>query len=228
MIGGGRHPQPGEVSLANNGVLFLDELPEFRKSALQVLRQPMEDGKVIISRASFSISFPADFMLVAAMNPCPCGFATDPNNECHCQPWLIQKYLSKLSGPLLDRIDIHVEVPPVHYRELMQVPQGESSYKIRGRVSEVQEIQKKRYDGKQGNFWNSRMSSSEVRKYCKLDRESHELLQTAIQKLGFSARAYERILKVARTVADLDGSEGLKAAHLAEAIQYRSLDRTRL
>jgi len=224
LIGGGAVPKPGEVSLAHNGVLFLDELPEFRKNVLEVLRQPLEDRVVTISRAITSITYPANFMLVAAMNPCPCGYHGDPLKECTCSPIQIHKYRAKVSGPLLDRIDIHVEVPPVRYRELTDDAPGETSADIKSRVNAAREIQKARFKRSKIHS-NSQMSPSMVRKYSKPDDKGASLLQAAIDRLGLSARAYDRILKVSRTVADLDGSENVLARHISEAIQYRSLDR---
>ncbi|MFQ5674888.1 MAG: YifB family Mg chelatase-like AAA ATPase [bacterium] len=226
LIGGGHIPKPGEVSLANHGVLFLDELPEFKKNVLEVMRQPLEDGVVTISRATLSLTYPAEFMLAAAMNPCPCGFATDPNNECSCTPPQIQKYLSRVSGPLLDRIDIHIEVPAVKYKELASETSGESSADIRERVMKAREIQQRRFRDRRHLFCNARMESKEIRQYCKIDDQGHELLKTAITKLGLSARAYDRILKVARTIADIEGAEEISSQFVSEAIQYRSLDRS--
>ncbi len=225
LIGGGKVPKPGEVSLANHGVLFLDELPEFKKNVLEVMRQPLEDGKVTISRALLSLTYPAEIMLVAAMNPCPCGFNGDPNNQCSCTPPQIQKYLAKVSGPLLDRIDIHIEVPAVRYKELSSEISGENSATIRERVKRAREIQLQRFHARKNLFCNARMESKEIRHYCKIDEQGHELLKMAITKLGLSARAYDRILKVSRTIADLEGSEEIRPEFVSEAIQYRSLDR---
>lgn len=225
LIGGGTIPKPGEVSLAHNGVLFLDELPEFQKNVLEVMRQPLEDGKVTISRALVSLTYPAVFMLAAAMNPCPCGYYTDPTKECSCTVPQIQRYLSKISGPLLDRIDIHVEVPAVKYKELRSEASGDSSADIRERVKTARAIQLRRFEEIQGIYSNSRMESKEIRRFCRIDEQGEELLKMAITKLGLSARAHDRILKVARTIADLEGSQNIQAAHLSEAIQYRSLDR---
>lgn len=225
LIGGGQIPRPGEVSLANHGVLFLDELPEFKKNVLEVMRQPLEDGKVTISRATLSLTYPAEFMLAAAMNPCPCGYNTDPNNECSCTPPQIQRYLSKVSGPLLDRIDIHIEVPAVKFKELASESKGESSATIRERVKKAREIQLRRFREVKHLFCNARMEPREIRKYCHIDQTGHELLKMAITKLGLSARAYDRILKVARTIADLENSPDILPQHISEAIQYRSLDR---
>ncbi|MDZ7262264.1 MAG: YifB family Mg chelatase-like AAA ATPase [candidate division KSB1 bacterium] len=226
LIGGGQIPRPGEVSLAHYGVLFLDELPEFKKNVLEVLRQPMEDGRVTISRAMLSLTYPAEFMLVAAMNPCPCGYSTDPNHECSCTPPQIQRYLSKISGPLLDRIDVHIEVPAVKYKDLAGEAKGEPSSVIRERVERARKIQLQRFKDKKHIFCNARMESKDIRKYCKIDARGEELLKMAITRLGLSARAYDRILKVSRTIADLEGSPDIKPEHISEAIQYRSLDRT--
>ncbi len=225
LIGGGQRIKPGEVSLAHNGVLFLDELPEFNRNVLEVLRQPLENGEVTISRAVGSLTFPSRFMLVAAMNPCPCGYFGDPYHTCTCTPNMIQKYMSKISGPLLDRIDIHIEVPAVKYKELISKRKEETSENIRKRVQKAREMQNERYKGKDGIYSNAHLTAKAVEKYCNLDDRSENLLQTAIKRFGFSARAYNRILKVSRTIADLDGEEHIKAAHISEAIQYRSLDR---
>ncbi len=225
LIGGGRFPRPGEVSLAHHGVLFLDELPEFKKNVLEVLRQPMEDGKVSIARASSSLTFPAKFMLVAAMNPCPCGYYGDPNHACSCTIPQIQRYRSRISGPLLDRIDIHVEVPAVKFKELTSERSGEPSAVVRERVQRAREIQLKRFAREKHIFSNAHMESAQIRKYCRISEEGKQLLNMAIKQVGLSARAYDRILKVARTIADLEGSEPILPAHLSEAIQYRSLDR---
>ena len=225
LIGGGTFPRPGEVSLAHNGVLFLDELPEFQRSALEVLRQPLEDGVVTIARASTSLTFPAQFMLAAAMNPCPCGYFNDPTRDCRCTPTQIQRYVSKISGPLLDRIDIHIDVPAVRYKELRGAAAGESSSEICARVVAARQRQLNRFCGKK-IYGNAQLPPRLVRKYCTIDAESEKLLEDAIGRLGLSARAHDRILKVARTIADLGGSECITAKHLAEAIQYRTLDRT--
>ena len=225
LIGGGTSPRPGEVSLAHHGVLFLDELPEFKKNVLEVLRQPLEDGVVTISRALLSLTYPAEFMLAAAMNPCPCGYYTDPTKECTCSPPAVQRYLSRISGPLLDRIDIHIEVPAVRYKELSSSTSGESSSVIRERVERARRIQQRRFADHPHLFCNARMDSKEIRKYCQLDDQGQELLKMAITKLGLSARAYDRILKVSRTIADLEQSEGIRPEFVGEAIQYRSLDR---
>ncbi len=225
LIGGGSFPRPGEVSFAHHGVLFLDELPEFKKNVLEVMRQPLEDYKVTISRSKMSLEFPANFMLAAAMNPCPCGFFTDPNKECTCTTAQIQKYMAKISGPLLDRIDIHIEVPAVKYKELSSEVKGERSEEIRARVVEARKVQLERFKGIKGVYNNADMGTREVRQYCKLDTASSELLKMAMTKLGLSARAYDRILKVSRTIADLDKSDKILPHHISEAIQYRSLDR---
>jgi magnesium chelatase family protein len=225
LIGGGAHPRPGEVSLAHHGVLFLDELPEFNKNVLEVMRQPLEDGKVTISRAAMSLTFPASFMLAAAMNPCPCGYYTDPNHECNCSPQSIQKYMAKVSGPLLDRIDIHIEVPALKYQELVQKEAGTASSEIQSRVNNARKIQLQRFDGRKNIFCNAHMQSKDIRKFCIVEKASEELLRNAIDKFGLSARAYDRILKVSRTIADLEDSENISQSHIAEAIQYRSLDR---
>lgn len=225
LIGGGQIPRPGEVSLAHHGVLFLDELPEFRKNVLEVMRQPLEDGAVTIARAAISLTYPARFMLVAAMNPCPCGYSTDTHNECSCTSQMIQKYMSRISGPLMDRIDIHVEVPAVHFTELSQKPQGEPSQKIKQRVQRAREIQIKRFARQDDIFSNSQMDTKMIQSHCHLGQQSVSLLHTAMEKLGLSARAYDRILKVSRTIADLDDEKNILSHHIAEAIQYRSLDR---
>ncbi|OGU68447.1 MAG: magnesium chelatase [Ignavibacteria bacterium RBG_16_36_9] len=225
LVGGGSFPRPGEVSFAHHGVLFLDELPEFKKNVLEVLRQPLEDSRVTVSRSKLSLEFPANFMLAAAMNPCPCGYFTDPNKECTCTPPLIQKYMAKISGPLLDRIDIHIEVPAVKYKELATEAPAEKSGIIRDRVIKARDIQLNRFKEYKHIFNNADMGSKEVRKYCKLDTSGEELLKMAMTKLGLSARAYDRILKVSRTIADIDNSENILPQHVSEAIQYRSLDR---
>jgi len=225
LVGGGSIPRPGEVSYAHHGVLFLDELPEFKKNVLEVLRQPLEDAKVTVSRSKLSLEFPANFMLASAMNPCPCGFFTDPNKECTCTSQQIQKYMAKISGPLLDRIDIHIEVPAVKYKELSATTKSESSSDIRNRVINARNIQYKRFENSKYIFNNGDMGSKEVRQFCKLDSASSDLLKMAMTKLGLSARAYDRILKVSRTIADLDESENILPQHISEAIQYRSLDR---
>jgi len=227
LIGGGQIPRPGEVSLSHNGVLFLDELPEFKKNVLEVLRQPLEDAKVTISRALSSLTFPAMFMLVGAMNPCPCGFYTDPNRECTCTLPQILRYRSKISGPLMDRIDIHIEVPAVRYRDLSGETSGEDSEIIKGRVNRAREIQRQRFAGKR-IYCNAQMTPRYLKKYCQIGEDSKGLLEQAIDKLGLSARAYTRILKIARTIADLERVEEITVQHISEAIQYRSLDRTLL
>ncbi|MBM4338189.1 MAG: YifB family Mg chelatase-like AAA ATPase [Deltaproteobacteria bacterium] len=224
LIGGGQIPKPGEVSLSHNGVLFLDELPEFKKNVLEVMRQPLEEERVTISRAATSLTYPARFMLVSAMNPCPCGYYSDPNNECNCTIPQIQRYRSKISGPLMDRIDIHVEVPAVKYRDLASRDSGESSREIKGRVDQARRVQLERFKGMK-IYCNAQMTNRHIKKYCQIDETSQKLLEVAIDKFGLSARAYTRILKVARTIADLEGQENIQPAHLSEAIQYRTLDR---
>ena len=225
LCGGGSFPQPGEISLANNGVLFLDELPEMQRHTLEILRQPMEDREITISRAKFSVTFPANFMLVAAMNPCPCGYYNHPDRECVCKPGEVQKYLNKISGPLMDRIDLHVEVLPVPYNELSDARRGEPSAEIRKRVVAARKIQEERYKAYPGIHSNAQMTTKLLQQYCCLDQRSHEALHNAMRRLGLSARAYDRILKVARTIADLEGATNIQYDHLAEAINYRSLDR---
>ncbi|MBW1811560.1 MAG: YifB family Mg chelatase-like AAA ATPase, partial [Deltaproteobacteria bacterium] len=225
LIGGGSIPHPGEVSLAHNGVLFLDELPEFRRHVLEVLRQPLEDSQVTISRAQMAVTFPARLMLVAAMNPCPCGYLSDPAHVCLCTSYGIQRYRSRVSGPLLDRIDIQVEVPAVPYKDLMQSNTSESSAVIRGRVVRARNVQKKRFSKIDWVRCNSQMPSPIVHRFCRLGQENQVLLQTAVERLGFSARAIERIIKVSRTIADLEGEKEIAPQHLGEAIQYRSFDR---
>jgi magnesium chelatase family protein len=225
LIGGGMVPRPGEVSLAHNGVLFLDELPEFQRNVLEVLRQPLEDGMVTIARAAMTLTFPARFMLAAAMNPCPCGFFNDPSRECTCTPPLIQRYVSKISGPLLDRIDIHIDMPAVRFQELRQDAGGETSEAVRARVVKARERQLRRFQGEK-IYCNAQMSSRQIRKYCNISVDCERLLESAMTRLGLSARAHDRILKVARTIADLEGAESLSTAHVSEAIQYRSLDRS--
>jgi len=224
LIGGGNIPRPGEVSLAHNGVLFLDELPEFRRNVLEVMRQPLEDRQVTISRASASLTYPANFMLVAAMNPCPCGFFSDPTRDCKCSPTQIQNYVSRISGPLLDRIDIQVEVPAVKYAELANETTGEPSAHVQERVEKARHIQQQRFADTTIHA-NASMESKQIREYCKIDSQAQELLRVAINQLGLSARAYDRILKVARTIADLERNPHIEAVHVSEAIQYRSLDR---
>ncbi len=225
LVGGGGMPQPGEISLAHNGVLFLDELPEFKRTVLEVMRQPMEERRVTISRAKVALDFPANFMLIASMNPCPCGFYNHPEKECTCPPGAVQKYLNKISGPLLDRIDLHVEVTPVAYSELSNSKKGESSAQIRERVIAAREIQVERYKDQPGMYANAQMSSKILREICRIDSIGEALLKKAMERLNLSARAYDRILKVSRTIADLAASETIKPEHLAEAIHYRSLDR---
>jgi len=224
LVGGGTIPKPGEVSLAHNGVLFLDELPEFKRNVLEVLRQPLEDGNITVSRVVGSMNYPAGFMLVAAMNPCPCGFFTDPQKECGCTPPQIQRYRSKVSGPLLDRIDIQVEVPALRYQELASKDAGEPSSAIRQRVNAARQIQLARFQ-KRNLHANAQMGTRDIKKYCAVKPEAEKLLEVAINKLGLSARAYSRVLKVSRTIADLEGSEEIQPSHVSEAIQYRSLDR---
>ncbi len=226
LIGGGAIPRPGEVSLGHNGVLFLDELPEFQRNVLEVMRQPLEDGQVTISRAALSVSFPSRFMLAAAMNPCPCGFFGDPTRECHCTPTLIQRYVSKISGPLLDRIDIHIEVPAVKYKELRSNADVEPSGAVRERVVKARKIQLERYASEKMVYANSQMPPKMIRKHCQISAEGEKMLENAIQRMGLSARAHDRILKVARTIADLDDEADIAPRHLGEAIQYRTLDRT--
>jgi magnesium chelatase family protein len=225
LVGGGAFPQPGEISLAHNGVLFLDELPEFKRSVLEVMRQPLEDRLITVSRARFSVAYPASFMLVASMNPCPCGYYNHPEKDCVCGPGIVQKYLNKISGPLLDRIDIHLEVVPVPFDKLSKTRNGEKSESIRARVNEARNIQAKRYKNIHDIHCNAHMNPQLQNEYCRLDKACEALLKNAMEKLGLSARAYDRILKVARTIADLDQSESITTVHLAEAIQYRSLDR---
>jgi magnesium chelatase family protein len=224
LVGGGTYPQPGEISLAHNGVLFLDELPEFKRTVLEVMRQPLEDRMITISRAKFSIEYPASFMLVASMNPCACGFYNHPSKPCVCAPGMVKKYLSRISGPLLDRIDIHLEVVPVPFNKLSEMNPGEKSETVRQRVIAAREIQRERF--KDTNIYcNAQMSSKLLRQYCTPDAAGDKLLKNAMEKRGLSARAYDRILKVSRTIADLEGVASIQADHLGEAIQYRSLDR---
>jgi magnesium chelatase family protein len=226
LIGGGRIPRPGEVSLAHHGVLFLDEMPEFRKDVLEVLRQPMEDGRVTISRAAMTLTYPAKFMLAGAMNPCPCGYHGDPSHECTCTSFQIQRYMARISGPLLDRIDIHIEVPAVKFKELSGQPTGEPSKAVRQRVNAARGVQLERFKNEKSIFCNAHMESKEIRRYCPIDDDSKELLRQAITRLGLSARAYDRILKVSRTIADLESAPNILPQHISEAIQYRSLDRS--
>ena len=233
LIGGGAFPKPGEVSLAHHGVLFLDELPQFQRRTLEVLRQPMEDGRVAISRAKMSVTYPAQFMLVAALNPCPCGYLTDPRKECHCTPRQVQQYLGRISGPMLDRIDIQVEVPAVDYRDLRSSTDGESSSVVRERVIAAREIQKKRFaTGKTTCpsaslrvYNNARMGNRQIKKFCRIEGAAEGVLAAAMQSFSLSARAYNKILKLSRTIADLDGADEIRTEHVTEAIQYRSLDR---
>jgi magnesium chelatase family protein len=225
LVGGGSFPQPGEISLAQNGVLFLDELPEFKRSVLEVMRQPMEERVVTISRAKITIEYPASFMLVAAMNPCPCGYYNHPQQECVCNPGLIQKYLNKISGPLLDRIDIHIEVIPVPFRDLSAPRSGESSKEVRNRVMQARKIQQRRFNGAENIHSNAQMSIRQVRRLGRPDSAGLNLLKDAMERLKLSARAFDRILKVSRTIADLAGEEQVLPEHIAEAIHYRSLDR---
>ena len=225
LVGGGGMPQPGEISLAHNGVLFLDELPEFKRTVLEVMRQPMEERRVTISRAKVALDFPSSFMLIASMNPCPCGYYNHPEKECSCPPGAVQKYLNKISGPLLDRIDLHVEVTPVAFSELSSTQNFEKSESIRERVIRAREMQEARYKENEGVYCNAQMSSKMLKEICVITQAGSNLLKIAMEKLNLSARAYDRILKVSRTIADLGGSEDIKPEHLAEAIQYRSLDR---
>lgn len=225
LVGGGNNPQPGEISLAHNGVLFLDELPEFKRTVLEVMRQPIEDRVVNISRAKFSVEYPASFMLVASMNPCPCGYYNHPEKDCVCAPGVVQKYLSRISGPLLDRIDLHIEVTPVPFSELSKPQQSESSKEIRERVVKARAIQNQRFSEDRDVHCNAQMRSRDLKTYCRLNESGSLLLKNAMERLGLSARAYDRILKVARTIADLDHSADIESQHVAEAIQYRSLDR---
>jgi magnesium chelatase family protein len=225
LVGGGTNPQPGEISLGHNGVLFLDELPEFKRTVLEVMRQPLEDRVITISRAKSTVDYPASFMLVASMNPCPCGFHNHPEKECMCTAGMVQKYLNRISGPLLDRIDIHIEVVPVNYDKLSGSVKAEQSAAVRDRVVKARAVQAKRFENIKGVYSNSQMSSSMQRRYCQLDEAGGKLLKTAMEIRGLSARAYDRILKVARTIADLDGSKNINAEHISEAINYRNLDR---
>lgn len=225
LVGGGTFPQPGEISLAHNGVLFLDELPEFKRTVLEVMRQPMEERMVTISRAKQTVEFPAGFMLVAAMNPCPCGYYNHPTQDCSCQPGAVPRYLSKISGPLMDRIDIHIEVVPVPFSELAEMASGEKSQAVRERVMQARKIQEERFAEYAGTHCNAQMSSRLLRTHSEPGKQGQVLLKAAMEKLNLSARAYDRILKVARTIADLDGKENINTDHLAEAINYRSLDR---
>jgi len=225
LVGGGAFPQPGEISLAHNGVLFLDELPEFKRSVLEVMRQPLEDRVINISRAKFAVQYPASFMLIASMNPCPCGYYNHPEKECVCSVGSIKNYLNKISGPLLDRIDIQVEVVPVPFKDMSKIRPSETSQAVRERVIKAREIQQKRFAEYEGIYSNSQMTSKMMQKFCTVDEAGSALLKTAIERMGLSARAYDRILKVSRTIADLDAAENILPFHLAEAIQYRSLDK---
>jgi len=225
LVGGGTNPHPGEISLAHNGVLFLDELPEFKRTVLEVMRQPMEDRKVTITRSKSSITFPANFLLLASSNPCPCGFYNHPTKECTCGPGIVQKYLNRISGPLMDRIDLHVEVTPVAFEELSSTRKSETSAMIRERVVQARKMQEKRFADKNGLYSNAQMEAQMVQEICVISESGKALLGRAMQKLNLSARAYDRIIKVSRTIADLAGSEDIKTEHLAEAIQFRSLDR---
>ena len=225
LVGGGNTPQPGEISLAHNGVLFLDELPEFNKSTLEVMRQPLEDRRITISRAKYTVEYPCSFMFVASMNPCPCGYYGDPTHHCVCTPGQIQRYMNKISGPLLDRIDIQIEITPVPFKEIANTQQGESSATIRERVIRAREIQEQRFRDHKGIYFNSQMSERMIHQYAEPDDKSLDLLHMAMERLSLSARAYSRILKVARTIADLDASDKVQTQHIAEAINYRNLDR---
>ncbi|NLJ81704.1 MAG: YifB family Mg chelatase-like AAA ATPase [Bacteroidales bacterium] len=225
LVGGGSNPQPGEISMAHNGVLFLDELPEFKRTVLEVMRQPLEDRSVCISRSKMSVEYPASFMFIAAMNPCPCGYYNHPEKDCTCAAGIVQRYLNKISGPLMDRIDLHVEVIPVPFKELATKASGEKSDSIRERVIKAREIQEARFQENKGIYCNAQMNSKLVAKYCAISKEGQDLLKVAMEKLGLSARAYDRILKVSRTIADLDFSEKIQTVHLSEAIHFRSLDR---
>ena len=225
MVGGGSYPQPGEISLAHNGVLFLDELPEFERRVLEVMRQPIEDREVTIARAQFTVTYPSSFLLVASMNPSPGGYFNDPDAPVTSSPAEMQRYLGKISGPLLDRIDIHIEVTPVPFDKLSEERKGESSVAIRKRVEAARDLQTKRFESVEGIHYNAQMGTKHIREFCKLNESSKNLLKEAMQRLNLSARAYDRILKVARTIADLEGVEGVVENHISEAIQYRSLDR---
>jgi len=224
LVGGGSHPSPGEISLAHHGVLFLDEMPEFNRRTLEVLRQPLEDAHVTISRAIGSMTFPANLMLVAALNPCPCGFRGDPKRACTCNPAQVERYMSKLSGPLLDRIDLHLEVPAVPFRELNDQRPGTNSQTMREQVLKARDMQQRRFSQGRTRV-NGRMTPQQIRKYCTLESDAENLLKAAMEQMGLSARAHDKILRVSRTIADLDGNDRITAAHLSEAINYRSLDR---
>jgi magnesium chelatase family protein len=225
LVGGGSNPQPGEITLAHNGVLFMDELPEFKRSVLEVMRQPLEDRTITISRARFTVDYPASFMMVASMNPCPCGYYNHPDKECQCAPGFVQKYLNRISGPLLDRIDIHIELVPVPFDSISDETGGESSDKVRRRVIAARNRQSERFEGLNGIYCNAQMGSALLRQFCEPGREGMQILKKAMELLGLSVRAYDRILKVSRTIADLEGSESLSSAHISEAIGYRNLDR---
>lgn len=225
LVGGGTYPQPGEISLAHNGVLFLDELPEFKRTVLEVMRQPLEDRKICISRAKLSIEYPASFMLVASMNPCPCGYYNHPDRECVCASGVVQKYLSRISGPLLDRIDIHIEIVPVPFEKLSEMKDSEPSGHVRERVMKARKVQEVRFAEEKGVYCNAQMTTKQMRIYAQIDKAGSELLKNAMQRLNLSARAYDRIIKVSRTIADLDGAENIQSNHIAEAINYRNLDR---
>ncbi|MFZ4582331.1 MAG: YifB family Mg chelatase-like AAA ATPase [Paludibacter sp.] len=225
LVGGGTFPQPGEISLAHNGVLFLDELPEFKRTVLEVLRQPLEDRKICISRAKFAIEYPSSFILVASMNPCPCGYYNHPDRECVCGGGVVQKYLSRISGPLLDRIDIHIEIVPVPFEKMSELKEAEPSEKVRERVIKARNIQEERFKEIEGVYCNAQMSSKQMRTFAQIDKAGSELLKNAMQRLNLSARAYDRIIKVARTIADLEGADNILSNHIAEAINYRNLDR---
>ena len=225
LVGGGTFPQPGEISLAHNGVLFLDELPEFKRTVLEVMRQPLEDRKISISRARFATEYPASFMLVASMNPCPCGYYNHPDKQCVCTPSMVQRYLSRISGPLLDRIDMHIEIVPVPFEKLAEIRSAESSAAIRERVVKARAVQQRRFEDFPEIHCNAQMSSKMIQQYVSLDEEGQNLLRVAMQRMNLSARAYDRILKVSRTIADLDGSLAVQSSHIAEAINYRNLDR---
>ena len=225
LVGGGSFPQPGEISLAHHGVLFLDELPEFKRTVLEVMRQPLEERQVTIARAKFTIDYPASFMLVASMNPCPCGYFNHPDKDCTCAPGVVQKYLNKISGPLLDRIDLHIEVTPVSFNELTSIPESEPSAAVRKRVIDTRKVQQERYIAHPDIHCNAQMGRNEIKKHCQITSEGQAILKQAMERLSLSARAYDRILKVARTIADMDHSKDITTEHLSEAIQYRSLDR---
>jgi magnesium chelatase family protein len=225
LVGGGTYPQPGEISLAHNGVLFLDELPEFKRTVLEVMRQPLEDRRITISRAKFSVEYPANFMLIASMNPCPCGYHNHPEKECVCQAGTVQKYLNRISGPLLDRIDIHIEVVPVAFDKLSDAAPAETSAQVRERVVRARAVQQERLKNEDGMHCNAMLNSRLIKKHCGLDAAGATMLKNAMERLGLSARAYDRILKVSRTIADLAGTPNILPEHIAEAIQYRSLDR---